>query len=91
MSNTLPDITVVQGAWVDAYAASGIPVGTSLIIKNRSSSVMYVYTGPTAPTVDSVVGWDLAVGEWTRVSTVPVGSKVWLLGNGGKAFVQIVD
>lgn len=95
MSNTLPDITVVSGAWYDAYALTGITAGTPLIIKNKGTTPVYVVVRPTAPLPASTDGWPLlgsgTIGsEWTTVSKIPDGSKVWLKGN-GKVFIQELE
>ncbi len=90
MANTIPDINVPRGPWLDVYEKTQITPGTPLIIKNRSSSAMYVFIGAEAPTTNGVIGWDIGPEEWTRCSSVPANSKVWLKGF-GTAFVQVDD
>jgi hypothetical protein len=91
MANTLPNTILTRGVWLDAYAAqTSIPAGSNLVIKNRSSNLVLVYVGPTAPAAYEDIGWDIGPGEWTRAGTIPAGSKVWLFGV-GKVNVQISD
>jgi hypothetical protein len=95
MSNTLPDATLVSGTWYDAYALTGIATGTPLIIRNKGTTPIYIVVRPTAPAPSSTDGWSLLgsgtfPAEWTTVSKVPTGSKVWLKGN-GKVFIQELE
>jgi len=95
VSNTLPDVQLVTNTWIDAYDLTGISPGTSLIIRNKASSVIYININPVVPATNATDGWDLAstTGErWTTVTNVPIGSRVWLKGtNAGKVSIQILD
>lgn len=92
MANTLSDVTLVSGTWVDAYVATGISAGTDLIVKNKSTAVAYIQVRSTVPVNNSTDGWTLNStgspgGDWTTVTKVPVGSRVWIRGS-GKVFIQ---
>lgn len=92
MSNNIPEV-VVNGMWVDIYTTTGLVQGTDLILLNKSSGTMYVYVSPTMPNVNSFEGWILSTtfpGNWTTVSSVPTGSKVWVKGT-GRVLVQEFD
>lgn len=96
MSNTLPDIIASNTSWSDIYTLTGISTGSPLIIKNKSSNICYIHTGPTAPPSASIDGWNLLGlntsngGEWVTVTNVPAGSKVWIKGN-GRVSIQVFD
>ncbi len=96
MSNSLPDITLTSGVWTDIYAVTGLSPGLDLIIKNKSTSVAYVQVKAAIPVGNTTDGWPLNPlgsslgGDWTVVTSVPSGSRVWVRGN-GKFFVQELD
>ena len=50
MALTLPNISIPAGAWVDLYAASGIPVGTKISVQNLSYGDVRLAAKATAPT-----------------------------------------
>lgn len=92
MSNNIPEMTI-GGVWTDIYAVTGITASSDLILLNKSSSTMYVYVSPTMPGVNSFDGWLLSTtfpGNWTTVTSVPIGSKVWVKGS-GKLLAQLFD
>jgi len=96
VADTIPDLTLVSGVWLDVYTASGIAPQSDLIIKNKSSNAIYIQVRASTPTSASIDGWQLngigtaAGGEWTTITKVPAGSRVWAKGN-GKLFVQLFD
>jgi hypothetical protein len=96
VSDTIPDVTLASGVWLDVYNATGIAPGTALILKNKASNLVYIQVRATVPTASSVDGWTLAgvgsssSGDWTTVDKVPAGSRVWVKGN-GKLFVQVFE
>jgi len=93
--DTIPDLTLVSGVWLDVYAASGIAPQSDLIIKNKSTSAAYIQVRASTP-VTNTDGWPLNPlasslgGDWTTVTKVPAGSRVWVRGV-GKLFVQQFD
>lgn len=92
MSNNLPELTLT-GVWTDIYSTIGLPGSTELILLNKSSSTMYVYVSPATPAANSFDGWILSTtfpGNWTTVTSIPTGSKVWIKGS-GKVLVQVFD
>ena len=55
MANTRPDINVPNEDWIDAFSATGIAVGTKLLIVNKSNTMVYAQitaTKPDAATID---------------------------------------
>ena len=62
MADTLPNIELKSGDWIDLYAQSGIVVGTQITVKNIGTEVVWLVTKATIPTFSD--GRDeLAVGE----------------------------
>ena len=56
MANTLPDVALPANTPVDLYAATGIAVGTAIVVTNKSSfNEVTMYTGASAPTDNSGV------------------------------------
>lgn len=49
MADTLPNVTLPDGVWVDLYAATGLPVGDQIELQNIGSVEVYLYSGATAP------------------------------------------
>lgn len=89
MSNNIPELNLT-GLWTDVYMLSSLAQGTDLILLNKSSSTMYVYVSVAMPATNSFEGWLLSTtfpGNWTTITSVPVGSKVWVKGT-GKLLVQ---
>lgn len=96
MSNTLPDIVMQTGTYIDVYNVSGIAPGTALLLNNKSSATVQIQVRPSQPPASSNDGWPLRSGAgettWTTVQNVPAGSRVWVKGNnGGRLFVQIFE
>lgn len=79
MADTNPDVQVSNTAWTDINTATGIVVGTEIILTNKSTSVILVQTVTAQPSADSTDGVPLSVlPESTAVKTVTAGeSKVW--------------
>ena len=49
MADTLPNVPLAAGVWTDLYAATGITVGTSILIQNLGSNPIYIHAGPDVP------------------------------------------
>lgn len=94
--NTLPDVILQTGVYVDLYTATGIAPGTALLLNNKSSGTVHIQVRASQPTNNSTDGWPLRAGAgeltWTTVQEVPVGSRVWARGaSGGRLFVQTLE
>ena len=50
MANSLPNVTLPEGVWVNLYAATGIAVGTKIIVQNLTPSYVRLCSKATAPT-----------------------------------------
>ena len=52
MSDTLPNIAITAGAWVDVYALTGIAVGTKLNVENTGTCDVYLAVQAAQPDPD---------------------------------------
>ncbi len=52
MSDTLPNIAIPKGTWVDVYALTGIIVGTKLNVENTGTCDVYLAVQATQPDPD---------------------------------------
>lgn len=50
MADTLPNVFLPANTWVDLYAATGIPVGTQIVVTHDSASDVNLTTKATEPT-----------------------------------------
>lgn len=92
MANNIAE-PILTGIWTDIYSVTGIAETTDLIILNKNSGTVYVYISPLQPLSTSFDGWLLSTtfpGNWTTITSVPTGSKVWVKGM-GKVMVQVFD
>lgn len=88
MALTIPDVTIVNTAYADIYAATGIPLGTPLIFQNKNATQIYLQIKATQPAASSTDGNILeAYGFYVFVPSVNT-EKCWVRGN-GKVAVQI--
>lgn len=56
MAITIPDITIQNTVYADVYAATGIAVGTSVVIQNKGNYSVYLQTTTSAPSDSSADG-----------------------------------
>lgn len=84
---TLPDVTLSNSAYVDIYAITGIPVGTPLIIQNKSTTSFYVQERETAPSATNIDGNILQSYGFFLVTPEPP-MRCFVRGN-GRLTVQI--
>lgn len=49
MAATLPNVVLPANTWVDIYAATGIAVGTKIIVENLGSAPVDLVSAATAP------------------------------------------
>ena len=78
LNNTVADM-VLTGAWADAYAATGITVGTAVTINNKSSSDIFVWLGTSAPSNPSG-GYQVASKGYLSIGSGATG--LWINGTG---------
>lgn len=92
MPNTLDDITIPSSDWLDVYATTGVTVGKSLYLINKSSSHLVMRVNPTKPT-DVQNGIPILPGGdplcWVKVSSGATG--VWVKSLGIPALVNVQE
>lgn len=81
MADTLPDIKLLGTSWIDVYAATGIPVGTPLIIQNKTAPSIYVQVRSTQPVATSKDGVLITDNLSWIVDGTSI-SGVWVIGQG---------
>lgn len=78
MAASIADV-VLNYTWKDINTATGIAVGTAILIQNKSPKPIFIWLGASSP-ADNKAGRRLATGEYlTIVSGEP---KVWVFGTG---------
>lgn len=83
MPDTLPNISVPAGTWVNLYAASGIAVGTKIAVQNLTQNEVRITTRATTPPDSTgytsllmgMVGTNQA-GDSGAWAMSPIGSSV---------------
>ena len=59
MADTLPNIPIPKGTFVNLYTASGIAVGTQIIVENIGQSDVRLFTRSSAPADPSSTGYNI--------------------------------
>ncbi len=80
MADTLPNIVLTKAAYVDLYDESGIAVGTSLLIQNKSGNTVIVQEQAAQPAATSEDGIYIDPVKSVTVTDTPNG--VWAIGTG---------
>lgn len=75
---TRPDVVLTNSAYTDVYAATGIPVGTSLIIQSKSSVGAFLQIRTTQPTATSQDGILVEAYQFYVIDAGEVG--LWARG-----------
>lgn len=95
MADTLPDVTVPSNDFIDAYAATGITLGTSIVITNKSGRTILVVEAASKPAADSKDGVPIYPNNSFTNPSVVTGtpSGVWIktlspLGYASKVNIQ---
>lgn len=81
MANTLPDIKLVSGPYINLYSVSGIASGTKVIIQNKTTPPVYVQVQGSQPASTSNDGFLLIPNEFCIIDS-PTISGVWVKGSG---------
>lgn len=87
MADTKPDVQLDKTQYVDVYAATGLAVGTPILIQNKSSQNVYIQIQTTQPSALSRDGGIIQPFEQGLIDTGENGC--WVLGDtNGKISVQ---
>ena len=73
MANTLPSVRLLSKQWVDLYAATGITVGTSLIVQNLSDHAARLVESESQPSTNDGYNVIKALGFLGTAET-PIGA-----------------
>lgn len=76
MADTRPDVVLPANTWVDAYASSGINLGSSIDIWNKGSDAVLIAIKLTAPTDNR--GVYIPIGPTGHIQVTQGESGVWL-------------
>lgn len=83
MADTLPNIPIPAGTFVDLYAESGITVGTKISIENVGAAEIRYFTRATAPSDPSSTGYQLLIPYATKQNqTSDSGAFAWSIRPG---------
>ena len=86
MADTLDNILLPAGTWVDLYDESGITVGTQINVQNVGAGHIYLYAGATSPI--SLSGYAVLV-EYGVMQNDSGDSGAWAYSeSGGKVNVR---
>lgn len=78
MALTRPDVILTNSAYTDVYAATGIAVGTSVIIQSKTSVGAFLQIKSTQPTATSQDGILVEAYQFYVVDAGEVG--LWAKG-----------
>ena len=87
MANSIPDITI-NTAWKNVYTASGIAVGTAIIVQNKSSNPINLYISASTPP-SANIGYALKSLESVSVDAGESGCWVSIPSGSGMINVQV--
>ena len=73
MAATLPDVTITNTAYTDLYDATGIAVGTAVILQNKGSQPVFLQTTLAAPSASSEAGFVISPLEILTVDAAEAG------------------
>lgn len=78
MADSLNNITLPAGVWVDLYAATGIAIGTQIVVMNLTDTPVKHHAGATVP---ANAQKDNSTGSFERI--MAFREKVNDLGDNG--------
>lgn len=80
MTITINDIKLLGVAYQDVYTATGIVVGTPLIVQNKSASAVFLQISVSAPAASDRDGFLVFPGKSVSVENASEG--LWAFGKG---------
>lgn len=86
MSVTIPDVLIVNSSYTDLYAATGIAVGTPLLLQNKGTNAIYIQNKAFQPASSSTDGAYLLSYAFMVVEQGAAGA--WAKGTMAKISVQ---
>lgn len=80
MTATISDVVLSGVVYQNVYSATGIVVGTSLVLQNKSASTVYLQISTTSPDSSSRAGYHLYAGQEAYITNASEG--LWAFGTG---------
>jgi len=80
MADTLSDVTLSTDAYVDLFAATGITVGNTVIIQNKTDSIIIVQSIAIQPLATNDDGTYVVSNDFVIVTAGSTG--LWAIGTG---------
>ena len=90
MADTLPNIILVAGQWIDLYAESGIDVGTQIIVENIGSSDIYLAIQATKPLVGHAA-YNIVKRNGDPVQNNMGDAGAWAYSNSVDGLINVID
>jgi hypothetical protein len=84
---TLPDVQLTGTAYQNLYAATGIVVGTSVTVQNKTGSPVYIQNIASQPTAGSKNGFVLE--PYGAVDVTGTIGGLWASGTGA-VMVEVI-
>lgn len=84
---TIPDVTLTGTAYQNLYTATGIVVGTSVTVQNKTGGTLYLQNIAAQPSSGSKAGLTLLPNEMIAVTGTILG--LWAKGTGTVAVEAI--
>lgn len=84
---TIPDVTLTGTAYQNLYTSTGIVVGTSVTVQNKTGGPLYLQNIAAQPSSSSKAGLVLLANEMIAVTGTIVG--LWAKGTGTVA-VEVI-
>lgn len=88
MATTIPDVILTNSAYTDVYVASGLAIGTSVIIQNKSTVGAFLQLKSSQPLAASADGVFLEAYSFYVVDQGEVGC--WARGNTKLSVQEVV-
>ena len=90
MADTSNNIPLPASTWVDLYAATGITVGTQLLVQNQSTQSCKIYAGATPPadlTVNTAAFKTLP--GWQEAKNTDGDTGAWAISLAGDGLINV--
>lgn len=89
MAATLPDVVITSTAYTNLYSATGIAVGTAVILQNKGNQPVFLQTTAASPSASSGDGFVISPLEILTVDAAEVGLWARSAAFGGHLSVQV--
>lgn len=87
MADTISNVTLPAGVWVNLYLATGLDVGTQIQIQNIGNTSVFLHTGANQPTSSS--GFNIIRPESLVFVSEPSPSGSWAQSQRNTGLVNV--